>query len=194
MRTIIKLLKKLILKYEIKHPEYERPIYICSEPKTRNQNKNTKYQIPLDQPQCPIYKDNRCCGGCKYTSICEYCVECHCFGHVYAAMGGNDKCYYLKKASKYSAGRLTNNGKFDWEYYKFIDKKNRLQKHTYFIHNNNLYEVVSRISHYGKFSAYDKKNNKYERLCINELDDCISVFSSYESGIHILNLLKDYPI
>lgn len=128
MKLIILLLKKLILRYEINHPNYEDPIYICTHIDTRNNAKNDKYKIPPDQPQCPIYKDNRCCGGCKYTSICDHCVECRCYGHVYSAMGGNDKKVYLRKASEYAIGRLNNNGKFDWEYYYYKGKNVHFKK------------------------------------------------------------------
>ena len=60
-----------MLAYEIKHPEYEEPAFICSNPDVRNRSKNDKYKIPEDQPQCPVYKDNRCCGGCRFAPTCE---------------------------------------------------------------------------------------------------------------------------
>lgn len=118
MKKIIKLLKEIIIKYELKHPEYEPPIYICKNIDTRNRYKNDKWKIPENEPQCPIFKDNRCCGGCKLAPKCQHCVDCGCFGFTYACMGGNDRSYYMHKASKYYPYGRIKNGKFDWEYYK----------------------------------------------------------------------------
>lgn len=94
MKKIIGLLKIIITKYDMKHPEYTEPVFICPNIDTRNRCKNEKYKIPEDQPQCPIYHDNRCCGGCHLAATCEHCVNCNCFGFTYAQMGGTDKqCY-----------------------------------------------------------------------------------------------------
>lgn len=112
LKKVINLLKIVVNKYELKHPEYAKPVFICPNVKTRNEHKNDKYKIPEDQPQCPVYKDNRCCGGCSFAATCDHCVECHCFGFTYAQMGGTDKGYYLHKASNYyELGRLKDDGK-----------------------------------------------------------------------------------
>lgn len=57
MKKVIDILKFVINKYELKHPEYAKPVFICPNIKTRNEHKNDKYKIPEDQPQCPVYKD-----------------------------------------------------------------------------------------------------------------------------------------
>lgn len=79
IKKLIKLLKCIIDKYELKHPQYEEPVYMCDHFDTRNRYKNEKYKIPEDKPQCPIYNDNRCCGGCKLAAECEHCVACGWF-------------------------------------------------------------------------------------------------------------------
>lgn len=87
LKKVIDLLKIVVNKYELKHPEYTKPVFICPNIRTRNAHKNDKYKIPEDQPQCPVYKDNRCCGGCSFAAMCDHCVECHCYGFTYAQMG-----------------------------------------------------------------------------------------------------------
>ncbi len=114
----INILKKIIVRYELKHPQYVKPIYICEHVDTRNRYKNDDYKIPADKPQCPVFKDSRCCGGCNLASECEHCVNCGCYGFTYAHMGGKDKNYYMHKASKYFPNGRIRKGKFDWEYYK----------------------------------------------------------------------------
>lgn len=121
-------MKCVINKYELKHPQYEEPIHICNSYDTRNRYKNEKYKIPEDQPQCPVYQDNRCGGGCKLAVVCEHCVNCGCYGFTYGQMGGNDKNYYLHKASEYyGLARIGKDGKFDWDYYYIQRKKKDIQ-------------------------------------------------------------------
>lgn len=60
LKKVIDILKFVINKYELKHPEYAKPVFICPNIKTRNEHKNDKYKIPEDQPQCPVYKDKSC--------------------------------------------------------------------------------------------------------------------------------------
>ena len=117
MNRIINLFKRIIMRYELKHPEYTYPLYICTHIDTRNRYKNEKYKIPSDQPQCPVFKDNRCCGCCNLAPECDHCVNCGCFGYTYAHMGGNDKNYYLHKASCYYAEgyKLDKDGKLNWK-------------------------------------------------------------------------------
>lgn len=174
-------MKKLILKYEVRHPEYEEPVYICESIDTRNRYKNEKYKIPKDQPQCPIYKDNRCCGGCRLASECEHCVDCGCFGFTKAHMGGTDRNYYLHKAScYYGLGRISVDGKFDWKYYHFNKKRKEFNVNKYILHNKKIYQIKSVPSHTGKFSVLDVGTNKFVRLNINEMDDYVSVYDSEE--------------
>lgn len=50
LKKVIDLLKIVVNKYELKHPEYAKPVFICPNIKTRNEHKNDKYKIPEDQP------------------------------------------------------------------------------------------------------------------------------------------------
>ena len=120
---IVSILKRLILSYDIKHGLGEPPIYICTHLDTRNRYKNDQYKIPHDQPQCPIFKDNRCCGSCSQSATCDHIVNCNCFGFAKALMGGTDERYYMTKASDYSLFGRVVDGKFDWEYYN-LSKSN----------------------------------------------------------------------
>ncbi len=123
VNSIIKTMKRLVLLYDIKHGISEPPVYICTHFDTRNRYKNERHKIPFDQPQCPIFKDNRCCGGCKLSYTCNHIVNCNCFGFAYASMGGTEKRAYMTKASEYyKVGRIKN-GKFDWDYYNKHKRK-----------------------------------------------------------------------
>ena len=93
LKKVIDLLKIVVNKYELKHPEYTKPVFICPNIRTRNAHKNDKYKIPEDQPQCPVYKDNRCCGGCSFAAMCDHCVECHCYGFTYALRYGRKRIF-----------------------------------------------------------------------------------------------------
>lgn len=184
-------MKKIICKYEVMHPNYEEPVYICTSTDTRNRYKNDKYKISEDQPQCPVYKDNRCCGGCQLAPECEHCVNCGCFGFVYASMGGKDKNYYLHKASdNYGVGRIDKDGKFDWKYYYFNKKRKDFKTGKYILHNKRIYEIKSKPSHNGKFSALDIESNQYVRLNINDMDDYITAYDSKQQ----LLIFKGYSM
>ncbi|WP_195334382.1 hypothetical protein [Enterocloster bolteae] len=181
IKQIIKLMKILISKYELKHPENESPVYICENINTRNRYKNERYKIPEDQPQCPVYKDNRCCGGCKLAPECEHCVDCGCYGFTKVHMGGTDKNYYLHKASNnYGIGRIGKDGKFDWNYYYFNKKRKELKVGKYILQNNKIYEIKSSPSRNGKFTALEIGTDNYVRLNINEMENYMSTYDSKE--------------
>lgn len=189
MNIIIKILKNIVLNYELKHPQYEPPIHICDNVDTRNRSKNDKYKIPKDKPQCPIYNDNRCCGGCKFAAECEHCVNCNCYGFTYGQMGGNDKNYYLHKASKYyGLGRLNKDGKFDWAYYYIQLKRKEFQIGKFIIHNARIYEIKTKPNRSGKFKAFDCSNNYWARLNIYEMEKYVSVYDSKFVAEHWLKI------
>jgi len=117
INSVVKIMKRIVLSYDVKHGLIDPPIYICTHLDTRNRYKNDKHKIPLDLPQCPIFKDNRCCGSCKLSHTCDHIVNCNCFGFAYASMGGTDERAYLTKASEYIGKGRVVDGKFDWDYY-----------------------------------------------------------------------------
>lgn len=118
MSKIINFLDKIVAKHKDKNKE----VLICKSPVTRNRNKKNSYIIPFDKPQCPIFKDNRCCGGCRLSINCRYSVDCGCYGFTHSALGISHKNVYLRKSSKTSYGRINKEYKFDWEYYNHIKK------------------------------------------------------------------------
>lgn len=177
INILIKFLKNIVNQYELKHPQYETPVYICTHIDTRNRYKNDEYKIPDDQPQCPIYKDNRCCGGCKLAAKCEHCVDCGCFGFTYGQMGGTDKGYYLHKASKYyGIGRLDNNCKFDWNYYYIQRKRRDIKIGKFIIVDNQVYEIKSKPNRNGKFKAVDD-NGIWTRFDVYQMENYVSVYN-----------------
>ena len=181
--SIIKIIENFITDYKIKHPEYEKPVYICTNPDTRNRYKNEKYRIPENKPQCPVYNDNRCCGGCKLASRCEHCVNCGCFGFTYGQMGGNDKNYYLHKASVYyELGRLDKDGRFDWDYYYIQKKKKDIQVNKFIVVDNTIYEIKSIPDKNGKFNVISVSGNIQNELNIFELDKYVNIYNSKESA------------
>lgn len=109
------ILRIAVAKYDDKH--YKKDMFMCDRFETRNRYKREEYKIPKDQPQCPIYKDNRCCGGCKLARTCDHCVDCNCFGYTYCTIGGGTEIEMTHKASIYHDGRLKEDGTFDWDYY-----------------------------------------------------------------------------
>lgn len=181
MNNIIKLLKHIVNKYELKHPTYTDPIFICKSLEHRNRCRNEMYQIPLDHFQCPVFKDNRCCGACHLAPECDYCVGCNCYGWAYAQMGGNDKNYYLHKGSPFYFGRIKN-GKFDWDYYKKKDNQRKIKPGKYLIYNHFIYEIKSKLKRNGTFQAYNYIKKIYEKLSIEQVltEDMISSVTVYD--------------
>jgi hypothetical protein len=130
MKLFERITTALILKFEnyihtIIIKNKNENVYMCDRFDCRNNHKNHKYKIPIDEPQCPIFNDNRCCGGCGLSTTCEHIVNCSCYGFGYALMGGTQKRYYLTKASRFHGGRIGKDGKFDWIHWdKIKSKKN----------------------------------------------------------------------
>lgn len=116
-RWFYNLLRILVARYDNKHDSDKDKLFMCTHIATRNRYKRDKYKIPEDKPQCPIYEDNRCCGGCKLARTCNHCVDCNCFGYAYSTLGGIEIEMTHKASQYYGKSRLDENGKFDWDYY-----------------------------------------------------------------------------
>ena len=188
VKRIIELLRSFVTKYDMKHSEYIKPIFICSNIDTRNEHKNDKYKIPKDQPQCPIYKDNRCCGGCRFASTCEYCVNCNCFGFTYGQMGGTDEQYYLHKASKYyGLARVNKDGNFDWDYYKKNLRRNEIVPGKYICINKRIYKINSNVNSFGNFSAISCESNKRRRFNVDKLKEDMNIYDNLYSAKLFIN-------
>ena len=192
---IINKLKKFILLYDAKHSLLnEPPVYICTSFDTRNRHKNDKYKIPFDQPQCPIFKDNRCCGSCSLSHTCDHVVDCGCYGFAKAAMGGTDERSYMNKCTEYAPfGRIVN-GKFDWDYYKINQFKDKVKNGKYVMveHNNIKYiaEIKSGIRFDNTFRCYIEELNYYKRISCNDVSNIYSIYKSYEEAERILKCYK----
>jgi hypothetical protein len=188
MNKIVELMRSIVNKYDVKNNKSqtsENP-FMCTHFDTRNRNKNDKYKIPFDKPQCPIFNDNRCCGGCNLASKCEHSVACNCFGYTKGQLGGDDKGYYMHKASEYYPyGRLDNNGKFDWTYYKInkLNHKIKMEKFVIIKIDDNIYvaEIKDRIKNNGNFKCYICDLNCYKYFHINDLYENIT-YKSYEEA------------
>lgn len=87
MGIILNAMRKIVYKADDKN----KPVMMCTRPNTRNRYKNDKYKIPADQPQCTIFKDNRCCGGCRLAPTCDHVVDCNCYGFTKGQMGVKNK-------------------------------------------------------------------------------------------------------
>jgi len=128
IKKIVNLLRWVVYEYDKKNSLSRYPIYQCVHVHVRNRYKREEYRIPPNKPQCPIYRDNRCCGGCNIAPSCDHAVDCGCYGYTTARLGGNDFWKVKHKASEYyGIGRCDEEGKFDWDYYnkRVIERKNK---------------------------------------------------------------------
>ena len=193
IEQIVKLLKKFTLSYDLKHGLLnEPPVYICTHLDTRNRYKNDKYKIPLDQPQCPIFKDNRCCGSCSLSHTCDHIVNCGCFGFAYASMGGTAERVYMNKASEYYPFGRIKNGEFDWEYYKLNKFKDSVESGKYIIIKRDdteyIAEIKSNVRLDGTFRCFVSELNYYRRISYKDVYNIYSVYGNYESAKRYLSL------
>nr|WP_207717284.1 hypothetical protein [Clostridium acetobutylicum] len=150
-----------------------KQLYICNNFEARNRNKNNKYKIPYGKPQCPTFKDDRCCGGCSLIRQCDNVVDCNCSGFVKSAMGGTDKDYYMKKSSKYSElGRIIG-GKFDWDYFRLNTFKQDIKTKKFFVleinNVNYIAESKSGVNNKGFFKCFIKDLNCYKKISYKDL-------------------------
>lgn len=117
------VLRTMVARYDDKKDPNRNNIFICKEVNTRNRYKREEYKISEGKPQCPIYKDNRCCGGCKLARTCDHCVDCNCYGYTYSTIGGTEIEMNHKASIYYGCSRLKEDGTFDWDYYMANKKK-----------------------------------------------------------------------
>ena len=188
LKKVIAVLRKIVLDYDIKHGHLkEEPKLICKHFDTRNQWKADTYKIPADKPQCPIFNDNRCCGGCSMSATCDHCAYCNCFGYEYTARGGNDESVYMRKClDYYYDGRLDKNGKFDWDYYKTNQAKRRFKANKFVIvvHDGRKYvaEIKSGLRFDNSFRCYIPEINYFKRTSFSELTNHYAFYPSYDQA------------
>lgn len=185
---IMKRLKSVLDVYELKHPTPVAPVFLCTSFDCRNRNKNDAYQIPEDQPQCPVYHDNRCCGGCQLAPRCDYCVCCNCYGWAYGQMGGTAENYYLHKASAYALGRIGEDGKFDWDYYKESLKRSKIIPGDYLISHDRIYKVKSKVDKRDNFKLLSCESGKQRTYNLAELEPYFPVYHKEEDARQILEI------
>lgn len=185
-QKLVTKLKYILLNHDIKQGNYDKPKYICDRLETRNRYKNEESKIPFDKPQCPVFNDNRCCGGCDLVETCDYTVNCGCFGFVYAAMGATDDRYYLNKSSEYKThGKLDQNGKFDWDAYKINKFKSKFALGKYIkIQSNDkkAYALIkSKINPLTqKFKVFVPEQNKHMKITFKDVIDYTPVLTKEE--------------
>lgn len=179
MEVIIKLLRELVNRYDLKHhTEWYEPKYICKSFDTRNRYKNDKYKIPFDKPQCPIFEDNRCCGCCKLAPTCDHCVDCGCYGFTYATIGGGTEVIMKHKASQYyKCQKLKSDGTYDYEAYweaKFLED---LKTGSFIIAEIDRNKIILKITNISQdyLTGIDSENNSYD---VKFLDCKKSVYDS----------------
>lgn len=119
---ILNLIKKSIFEYEVK--KGYRKVFDCTGTK-RLESRREEYSIPADKPQCPVFNDNRCCGGCFIGNTCEYTVDCNCYGMSYGTLGGLPENYHMHDKERAKYGGLRADGSFDWHLYYYNKFKSK---------------------------------------------------------------------
>lgn len=187
---LINGLRRVIDIYDQKNNLKAKKVFQCTNLDTRNEKRREEYSIPEDQNQCPVYKDNRCCGCCDYTPTCDYAVNCNCYGFAYACLGGTDEGYYMRDKSYSKYGKIGANGKFDWEYYKDNKKRNMLKVGYY-----TSLENISKIANEDDINFIKDNNIKYVKILEdvdldgNVLVDCsiYGIDKEFKINIHFLS-------
>lgn len=177
---IVSKLRELVARYDDKHNP--KTLFMCTEPSHRNSERGSKYQIPVDEPQCPVFHDNRCCGCCDLTATCKYVVPCnHCYGWGVAAMGGYTR-YYMNDATKTAEfGRMKEGNTFDWDYYHYNQLICRAGIGKYFRYNLVWYRIVKSANADGMIEAIHLKRDEVCRIDLHTLDwRNTTFFTEYE--------------
>lgn len=102
-------------------------------------------------------------------------------------MGGNDKNYYLHKASEYyGIGRLNKEGKFDWDYYKLNTFLNNTKNKKFIIitieNKQYVAEIKNKIKKDGKLKCFIPDLNYYKNITIKDVYNTYSAYESYEKA------------
>ena len=166
---IISKLRVLVARYDDKHNP--KKLFMCTDPSNRNSWRGSKYEIPADEPQCPVFHDNRCCGCCDLTTTCKYVVPCNnCYGWGVAAMGSYTR-YYMNDATKTAElGRMKDDNLFDWDYYHYNQLINRAKAGKYFRYNLVWYKIVKSADVNGMIEAVHLKRDEVCRIDLHTLD------------------------
>ena len=108
----------------------------------------------------------------------EMCIR----DSTYAQMGGTDKGYYLHKASNYyELGRLKDDGKFDWDYYKVNARKHEIQKGKFVCIRGRIYMINSSVNKHGKFSVISCETSKHRRFRLRDIE-ITSIYDNFETA------------
>lgn len=122
---LINRLRRIVDKYDEKNGLRKREVFACTNMERRNEYRREDFRIDLNEAQCPIYLDNRCCGSCDLTPTCDFAVACNCYGYTKGALGGTDEGYYMRNYDYAKYGRIGEDGKFDWDYFNMNKSKER---------------------------------------------------------------------
>jgi hypothetical protein len=123
---LVNRLRRIVDRYDDKNGLRKRTVFTCTNMERRNEYRREDFRISLEEAQCPVYLDNRCCGGCDLSSTCQFAVDCNCYGYTKGALGGTDEGYYMRNHDSAKYGRIGEDGKFDWDFYKLNQTKERL--------------------------------------------------------------------
>lgn len=130
---LVNRLRRIVDRYDEKHGLRKKVVFECHSLQRRHDYRRDDFRISLEEPQCPVYLDNRCCGSCDLTPTCQFAVSCNCVGYTKGALGGTDEGYYMRNNDYSKWGRIDENGKFDWDYYKMSQSKERMVPGKYVV-------------------------------------------------------------
>lgn len=123
--VLVTRLRRIVDRYDEKHGLRKKEVFACTNIKRRDEYRREDFRINLDEAQCPVYLDNRCCGTCDLTPTCQFAVACNCYGYTKGALGGTDEGYYMRNSDYAKYGRIGDDGKFDWDFFKFNQSKEK---------------------------------------------------------------------
>lgn len=122
---LVNRLRRIVDQYDEKHGLRKKEVFDCTNIKRRDEYRREDFRINLEEAQCPVYLDNRCCGTCDLAPTCQFAVACNCYGYTKGALGGTDEGYYMRNHDYAKYGRIGEDGNFDWEFYKFNQSKEK---------------------------------------------------------------------
>ncbi|WP_242289188.1 MULTISPECIES: hypothetical protein [unclassified Bacillus cereus group] len=132
MSVLINMLRRIVDKHDEKHGLRKREVFECTSLGRRNERRREAFRIPLEENQCPVFQDNRCCGSCDLSPTCDFATLCQCFGYEMGALGGTAKGYYMRDNENAKFGRIKD-GEFDWDFFKMNKAKFSLKENPFVI-------------------------------------------------------------
>lgn len=166
---IVSKLREIVARYDDKHNP--KQLFMCVEPAYRNSCRNSKYNIPTNEPQCPVFHDNRCCGCCDLTTTCKYVVPCNsCSGWGVAAMGSYRRYFMNDATTTAEFGRMKSDEVFDWDYFHYNQLIDRAKAGKYFRYNLVWYKIIKSADADGIIKAVHLKRNEVCRIALHTLD------------------------